>query len=211
MLVQAVWKKILFSKHNVKIIWFSGLFWHFCSPECIQIIIRRLFCEEMTSISSKKFWPWIKNCDIYTSIVLTLKHRETHGCAVALWLLMPWCYTAPGHQYPQCWLKLTFIILDQFHIKILHKRWTASENEITFWKKLDESTARRHLKSPRSLSGRSLHLTLVTKWSRSHMTLKIQISMSWPRSNPLPHLRPRVQIDMFAFCFVVIGPLLVEI
>ena len=32
---------------------------------------------------------------------------------------------------------------------------------------LDESTARRQLKSPRSLSGRSIHLTLVTKWSRS--------------------------------------------
>ena len=29
---------------------------------------------------------------------------------------------------------------------------------------LDESTARRQLKSPRSLSGRSIHLTLVTKW-----------------------------------------------
>ena len=58
---------------------------------------------------------------------------------------------------------------------------------------LDESTVHQHLKSPRSLSGRSLHLTLVTKWSRSHMTLKIQISKSWPRSNPLSHLRPRVQ------------------
>ena len=33
--------------------------------------------------------------------------------------------------------------------------------------KLDESTARRQLKSPRSLSGRSIHLTSVTKWSRS--------------------------------------------
>ena len=54
-------------------------------------------------------------------------------------------------------------------------------NEQTFWKptsvqmdkirrfakKLDESTARRQLKSPRSLSGRSIHLTLVTKWSWS--------------------------------------------
>ena len=77
--------------------------------------------------------------------------------------------------------------------------------------KLDESTAGRQLKSPRSLSGRSLHLTLVTKWSRSHMTLKIQISRSWPRSNPLSNLRPRVQIDMFAFRLVAIGPLLVEI
>ena len=78
-------------------------------------------------------------------------------------------------------------------------------------KKLDESTARRHLKSPRSLSGRSFHLTLVTKWSKSHMTLKIKVSMSWPRSNPLSHLRPRVQIYEFAFCFMAIGPLLVEI
>ena len=32
---------------------------------------------------------------------------------------------------------------------------------------LDESTARRQLKSSRSLSGRSIHLTLVTKWSWS--------------------------------------------
>ena len=34
-------------------------------------------------------------------------------------------------------------------------------------RKLDESTAHRQLKSPRSLSGRSIHLTLVTKWSWS--------------------------------------------
>ena len=33
--------------------------------------------------------------------------------------------------------------------------------------KLDESTAHRHLKSPQSLSGRPLHLILVTKWSQS--------------------------------------------
>ena len=32
---------------------------------------------------------------------------------------------------------------------------------------LDESTARRQLKSPQSLSGRSIHLTLFTKWSWS--------------------------------------------
>ena len=28
----------------------------------------------------------------------------------------------------------TFIVLDQFHIKILHIWWRISENEITFWK-----------------------------------------------------------------------------
>ena len=91
---------------------------------------------------------------------------------------------------------------------IQHWFWSATSH---YLKQLDESTARRQLKSPRSLSGRSLHLTLVTKWSRSHMTLKIQISRSWPRSNPLSNLRPRVQNDMFAFRFVAIGPFLAEI
>ena len=38
---------------------------------------------------------------------------------------------------------------------------------ITAGAKLDKSTACRQLKSPRSLSGRSIHLTLVTKWSWS--------------------------------------------
>ena len=99
--------------------------------------------------------------------------------------------------------------LKQIRIRIF--MCCCAPNEASAMHKLDESMACRHLKSPRSLSGRSLHLTLVTKWSRSHMTLKIQISMSWPRSNPLSHLRPRVQIDMFAFCFVAIRPLLVEI
>ena len=58
------------------------------------------------------------------------------------------------------------------------------------WKqiKLDESTARRHLKSPRSLSGRSLHLTLVIKWSRSHISWKIQISRSWPMPKHIGHI-----------------------
>ena len=88
--------------------------------------------------------------------------------------------------------------------------WVSSTNS-SAWIQLDELTARRQLKSPWSLSGRSLHLTLVPKWSRSDMTLKIQISRSWPRSNPLSNLRPRVQIDMFAFLLVAIGPLLVEI
>ena len=63
----------------------------------------------------------------------------------------------------------------------------------------------------RSLSGRSLHLTLVTKRSRSHLTSKIQMSRSWPRSNPLVTFEVWSSIDMFAFRFVAIGPLLAEI
>ena len=37
----------------------------------------------------------------------------------------------------------------------------------TVEKKIDESTARQQLKSPQSLSGRSIHLTVVTEWSQS--------------------------------------------
>ena len=78
---------------------------------------------------------------------------------------------------------------------------------------LDESMARRHLKSPQSLSGRSLHLPLVTKWPRSHMTFKIQILIQGHGQGQThwSYLRPRVQINMFAFRFVAIGPVLVEI
>ena len=120
------------------------------------------------------------------------------------------------------------------------------------WFKLDESTARRQLKSPQSLSGRSIHLTLVTKWSwswswmthchllcamsigppilrysyfkiwpwkihgqghvcgqssRSHLTFKIQRSSS----NPLVTFEAWISVDMFAFHFVAIRPLLAEI
>ena len=67
-----------------------------------------------------------------------------------------WCCgaKASGHQYPPCWLHWT---------SFRQKYYIPSEQH----EKLDESTARRQLKSPRSLSGRSIHLTLVTKWSRS--------------------------------------------
>ena len=45
--------------------------------------------------------------------------------------------------------------------------WDIKAKSNTNIKRLDESMARRHLKSPRSLCGRSLHLTLVTKWAWS--------------------------------------------
>ena len=51
-----------------------------------------------------------------------------------------------------------------FTVSILTlSRWNSYYN----WFQLDESTARRQLKSPQSLPGRSIHLTLVTKWSWS--------------------------------------------
>ena len=63
-------------------------------------------------------------------------------------------------------------------------RHVLNMQHITPNSKLDESTARRQLKSPQSLSGRSIPLVTFEAWS---------------------------SIDMFAFRFVAIGPFLAEI
>ena len=47
--------------------------------------------------------------------------------------------------------------------------------------------------------------------SRSRLTFKIQRSRLWSRSNPLVTFEALSTIDMFAFRFVAIGPLLAEI
>ena len=62
--------------------------------------------------------------------------------------VMAWCRQATSHYLNQCWHRSVSpygVIRPQ----------------------LDESTAGWQLKSPQSLSGRSIHLTLVTKWSWS--------------------------------------------
>ena len=67
------------------------------------------------------------------SLGLTLKHQETQGCVVstvATDTLVLKHQAISIHNADE-----TFIVLDKFHIKILHIRWTPSENEITFWKK----------------------------------------------------------------------------
>ena len=64
---------------------------------------------------------------------LTLKHRETHGCVVstvATDALVLKHQAISIHNTDQA-----FIVLDQFHIKIPHLRWTISRNKITFLKK----------------------------------------------------------------------------
>ena len=47
--------------------------------------------------------------------------------------------------------------------------------------------------------------------SRSHLTIKFQRSRLWSRSNPLVTFEAWSSIDMLAFRFVAIGPLLAEI
>ena len=51
----------------------------------------------------------------------------------------------------------------------------------------------------------------MVKRSRLHLTLKIQTSRSVASSNPLVTFEALRSFDMFAFCFVAIGPFLTEI
>ena len=64
---------------------------------------------------------------------LTLKHRETHGCVVstvATDALVLKHQAISIHNADK-----TFIVLDQYHIKISHLWWTTLQNKITFLKK----------------------------------------------------------------------------
>ena len=134
---------------------------------------------------------------------------------------MAWCLTAPSHYMNQCWLMNKCVhwhLPESSFPKRAHEHpWTYLTNFQITLLKLDESTARRQLKSPWSLSGRSIHLTLVTKWScswswmtychplclctmsigpailrysNSRLTFNIQRSRLWSRSNPLVTFEP---------------------
>ena len=87
---QAVWKKFLFTKHNFEIIWFSGPFWRFCFPECIQIMIRGLFLQRNDQYFKYKIWYWIKICDIYASIIKKILFRSPSGARDARNFQTPW-------------------------------------------------------------------------------------------------------------------------
>ena len=92
-----------------------------------------------------------------------------------------WCSgaKAPGHQYPQCWINCHYI--GPISLKNTNSYIWQKQHYKT---KLDEWTARRQLKSPQSLSGRSIPLVTFEAWG---------------------------SINMFAFRFVAIGPFLAEI
>ena len=118
--------------------------------DCIMIP-RQLHCyaaislatEETTLKGLKPVWNLrgVPLCFIIYGLTwmlnINLKHRETHGCIVSIVGSGYWCpgANAPGHQYPQCWLNIHCIGPVSYKT-IAHKvNRTASENEITFWKK----------------------------------------------------------------------------
>ena len=69
--------------------------------------------------------------------ILTLKHQEMQGCVVST---VGTDAQVLKHQAISIHnADLTFIVLDHIPITILHMRWTASENEIIFWKKMTQS------------------------------------------------------------------------
>ena len=86
--------------------------------------------------------------DISREIALRWTSLDLSDDKSTLVQVMAWCCQATSHYLNQCWPRS---LLPYGVIK----------------PQLDESTARRQLKSPQSLPGRSIHLTLVTKWSWS--------------------------------------------
>ena len=116
------------------------------------------------------------------------RHWPIYPVWLISWLLMPWRLTSPGHQKPRFRPILTKILKYFGFVTRWVKRKIPKSleynNSLTSQTQLDESTARRQLKSPQSLSGRSIPLVTFVAWS---------------------------SINMFAFRFVAIGPFLAEI
>ena len=77
------------------------------------------------------------------------------------------------------------------------------QSALPFW---DTAISKFHHENPWSML-----CVWSTEKSRSRLTFKIQRSRLWSRSNPLVTFEAWSSIDMFAFCFVAIGPLLAEI
>ena len=70
-------KEILFSKHNFEIIWFSGLFWHFCSPDHHS---QDFFVEKF------QFWNFFFSFSERCSQCLRLLDTLTYSQSLWLWI-----------------------------------------------------------------------------------------------------------------------------
>ena len=112
---------------------------------------------------------WIISCEIAlrrVSLDFT-DHKST------LVHVMAWCCLAASHYTSQCWRRS------------MSPNGVARPQWVKQLSKLDMSTARRRLKSPRSLSGTSAHPTMVTQ-------VNIMVMNGWLASfsfivNRLPH------------------------
>ena len=80
-------------------------------------------------------------------------------------------------------------ISHKHHFADLKKSKVNFMERIHFLDKLDESTARRQLKSPQSLPGRSIHLNLVTKWSTSFVQCQSALPF-WDTISKFDHENP---------------------
>ena len=109
-----------------------------------------------------------------------VKHQERHGCVVST---VATDALVLKHQaiiiHNADW---TFIVLDKFHIKILHIRWTASESEITFWKKWPSHLRvnRCKQKSPGGQkTSQAISCTIFIEWNIWENTFLVQLMTWW--------------------------------
>ena len=115
-------------------------------------------------------WSWYNNQPSWLGSVAWF---PMPSWAVAKTAIKPWHLISQEPASPT--LNIDLLLLQGVcqisrTLQIGHKWNTIKCQKYNYSYELDESTARWQLKSPRSLSGRSIHLTLVTKWSWSWMT-----------------------------------------
>ena len=81
--------------------------------------------------------------NLWNMIMLTLKHRETHGCVVST--VATDALVLKHQAISILRTDYTFNLLDQFHMKILYFCWTTFGNKITYW---ENWPSRLRVKSP---------------------------------------------------------------
>ena len=144
-----------------------GHIWRFLEPCDLEI-------WRMTLKNNRA--PLLSNIKLYASF----HHHMWIQTGVTVRKRLSWVVTSVTLTFdlwpwPFAWTLLWSLVITPENFMII-QWWEHS--------KLDEPTARRQLKSPQSLSGRSIPLVTFEAWS---------------------------SIDMFAFRFMAIGPLLAEI
>ena len=130
---------------------------------------------------------------------------ETFYKAEATWSVLLWLKSVnSNHWTDKCFTFNTKVAYYELPLKKWHwNQWSVSfyeaannhkhikfathKNALMVWYKLDESTARRQLKSPRSLSGRSSHL--------GHQMVKITYDLENSNIKVMAKVKPIVKFE----------------
>ena len=153
-----------------------------CCSNYIFILHLTLGFNILRKDNCKPRWETFKFSDLVRLILDTLRYltKISLKSPRAQWVNLPLCSAAILMTSPWKWSRVSsfstglaatwqqaFTYLPNIKTTDAWRLHGLGKLSSLLLMRLDESTARRHLKTPRSLCGRSFHLTLVTKWSQS--------------------------------------------